>query len=71
MGISYTNPQINTYRILDATISEADIADDAVTGRKLPDDAVGYFETATEVEVDHAAASPVDLLAADANNDRL
>jgi len=69
--ITNTNKQITTYRILDATINSDDIASDAVVGSKLPDDAVGYFDTATEVEVDHADASPVDLLAADSNNDRL
>lgn len=42
-----------------------------VLGSMIPDDAVGYFETATEVEVDHADASPKDLLAADPSNDRL
>lgn len=47
------------------------IGADKVLGSMLPDDAVGYFETATEVEVDHADASPKDLLAADVSNDRL
>jgi len=69
--ITNTNKQITTYRILDATIDSDDIASDAVVGSKLPDDAVGYFDTATEVEVDHADSSPVDLLAADSSNDRL
>lgn len=129
MGKVSTNEQLTTYRILDATILNADvdaaaaiafsklaalasakllvgsgsnvptevamsgdttidnagavtigtdkvtttkILDSAVTGAKLPDDAVGYFETATEVEVDgHVDSSPKDLLVADASNDRL
>lgn len=79
--ISHTNKQITTYRLLDATILAADIAPDAVTtekiidaavtGAKLPDDAVGYFETAAEVVAAHDSGSPLELLAADASNDRL
>lgn len=42
-----------------------------VLGSMIPDDAVGYFETATEVEVDQGDVSPVQLLASDASNDRL
>ena len=71
---------IRSDEIADKTLLTADIADGAVTnvklaglitGDKLKNSAVGSFITPTLVLVDHADASPVDLLIADALNDRL
>jgi hypothetical protein len=49
--IKYTNPQITTYRILDATIGTVDIASYAVTTAKIADAAVTPAQIKTKAAV--------------------
>ncbi len=49
--------------IMTPVVQTANIADNAVTGIKIPAAALGY-NTVAAVEVDHAAASPFEILAA-------
>lgn len=56
--------------ILDASIATVDIAANAVTGAKIPENALGSLEISA-VAVDHADSSPKTILASDANNERI
>jgi len=63
--------KFGTNELQDSIISTAKIADAAVTGAKLPNDAVNYFENGTVVAVDHGDGGPVSLLAADPTQNRI
>ena len=63
-------PTVQAGQIADGAVTTAKIAADAVTGAKIVEKALGEIEAAA-VALDHADGSPAELLAADANSDRL
>ena len=62
--------QVGTDALQDSAVTAPKLGADAVIGAKIPENAIGSHEPAAVV-LDHADASPKELLAADASNDRL
>ncbi len=61
---------VTSAKIVDGGVATADLANDAVTGRKIVTGAIGEYESAA-VTVTHGGGTPQEILAADANNDRV
>jgi len=70
-GAAIDADSLEAGQIATGAVDTAELADDAVTGVKVVDAAVGAFQLPTAVALDHAAASPFELLALDATVDRI
>jgi len=62
--------ELITAQLADLGVTTAKLAADAVTGPKITNGALGLVHAAT-LTVDHADASPVEIVAADATHERL